>query len=294
MLAGHFGTGCAFIKQSRDIDPRPGTQFTLAECYAKAGKYASAVEEYDKFLALQDTLPKDAQARQAQRVEISKQQRDKLITQVPWLTVVLPASAPKTVVVTMDDKTFASNLLGIAFAADPGAHRFSTSAPGGMVTSQEIDLQPGERRTLVLDVVGPAQEPSSSPEPEPEMPPGDTGTSKRPTTWAYVAGGIGIAGLATGAVTGIILLDKRKTVMDECRKKDGVWQCSEKGENAIKSAQNVYAPIATIAIGVGVAGVATAAILWLTTGSKSTATAGLVPQFAVHTDGAAAGVQGQF
>ncbi|HEX4476244.1 MAG TPA: hypothetical protein VH142_14260, partial [Polyangiaceae bacterium] len=75
MKAGRFKIGCALIKQSLDVDPRAGTMFTLAECFSRAGKYASAVELYDRYLALVDTLPADQKEQQQARADVSRTER---------------------------------------------------------------------------------------------------------------------------------------------------------------------------------------------------------------------------
>ena len=46
LAAGRYDIACPAIAESLRLDPRPGTLFTLAECYSKAGKVASAVVRY--------------------------------------------------------------------------------------------------------------------------------------------------------------------------------------------------------------------------------------------------------
>jgi hypothetical protein len=38
MQAGHYSSGCPAIEESQELDPHPGTLFTLAECQAKWGR----------------------------------------------------------------------------------------------------------------------------------------------------------------------------------------------------------------------------------------------------------------
>ena len=89
------------------------------------------------------------------------------------------------------------------------------------------------------------------------MPNDDAGSSQR--TLAYVAGGIGLAGLVVGAVTGVLVLDRKATVDDECRG----HVCSKEGKEAADSGQTL-ATVSTIAFGVGLAGIATGVTLILT------------------------------
>ena len=94
MKAGRYKIGCALIKRSLDVDARPGTVFTLAECYSRAGKFASAVSYYDRFLVEYETMPLEQKLQQQARAELSRTERTRLVAQVAWLTVMLPAPAP--------------------------------------------------------------------------------------------------------------------------------------------------------------------------------------------------------
>ena len=91
----------------------------------------------------------------------------------------------------------------------------------------------------------------------PAVPEDDTGDSQR--TLGYVAGGLGLAGLAVGAVTGVLVLDRKSTVNDECKG----HVCSKEGKEAADSGQTLAA-ISTIAFAVGIAGAATGVTLILT------------------------------
>jgi hypothetical protein len=194
----------------------------------------------------------------------------------------------------MDDVPFAANLLGVPIAVDPGKHEFTTRAPGGPLIGQVIELEPGERRAVTLNVRSVSDNDSDLPPPSIEDPvEDDSGHSG----WFYVAGGIGIVGAATGAVAGAILLDKRRTIMKECHDTDATPQieCTPKGKAAADSAQDVFAPVTQIALGVGAAGLAVAAVLWFTEGSSAPRDEARVrPTFRQIRNGGEFVLQGQF
>lgn len=294
MLAGNYGIGCPLIKRSRDLDPRPGTTFTLAECYRRAGKVASAVELYDEFLALYDTMPNDEQGKQAARWKISKQERANLLNRVPWLTVALPLGAPRDVVILLDDEPFSLDLLEVAFAIDPGTHEFRTRAPGGRWTRTMVQLQEGQRLRTTLNLSHPAQ-PGSVPPDVPDDPAGQ----RKVSPWFWVVGSVGLAGLATGAVTGGILLDRANTVKRECpdEKPDGTFECSQAGLDAKQSADTL-APITTASLSVGAGGVVIATIIWLTTHDRrpsgQSGPSGIQPMLHLGRQSSTAGIIGHF
>jgi hypothetical protein len=293
MTSGRYKIGCALIKRSLDIESRPGAVFTLAECYSKAGRIASAVEMYDRYLGLFEAMTGDQRQQHADRAEISKRERTRLIDGVPWLTITLPKHAPAGVVVTRDGEPFAPDLFGVALAVDPGVHVFTTRAPDGPLIQQRIELGLGDRKAAVLDVrsaggdtaVPPPPPPIDGVPPEPDRSPG-------PNPWVYVTGAVGAAGLLTGGITGLVLLDKRRIIHAEC---DADKVCTPKGKDAADLAQNVLAPVTTVGFVVGGVGAAATVVLLLAAPSSGdAATSAWVPSAAFDEHGASVGVSGRF
>ncbi|HEX3593756.1 MAG TPA: hypothetical protein VHU80_01605 [Polyangiaceae bacterium] len=294
MKAGRFKIGCALIKQSLDVDARPGTVFTLAECYSRAGKYASAVSFYDHFLATFETMPKDQQEQQQARADISRTERTRLIAQVAWLTVILPPLGPPGVVVTLDGEEFPSSLFGIATATDPGAHVFTTRVPDGPLLEQRVDIAAGQRKAVQLDVGTSSSPTTDGANPEQKPPEGGPTKTHPLAPWMWASFGVGAAGAITATVAGVMLLQDRSKIMNECppagQRPDGSIPCKDDGYAAVQRARNTLAPLTTVGITVGAAGVAAGIILLITDASSSNrAQATTVPLFAVEPRGATLG-----
>jgi hypothetical protein len=302
MKAGHFKLGCALIKRSLDVDARPGTVFTLAECYSKAGKYASAVSFYDHFIAIYEAMPKDQQEPQQARADVSRTERTRLVAQVAWLTVIVPPLEPPGVVVTLDGEEFPASLFGIATAIDPGPHVFTTRVPDGPLIEQRVDIAPGERKSINLDVRNPnASEPSQPAAAQPSTP--DTPDRQRShplVPWMWTSFGIGAAGLITGTVTGVMLLQERAKIMEECptsgRQPDGTIPCKDGGYAAVARARDTLAPLTTVALSVGAAGVAAGVVLLIldANSGSSSRTAATLPLIGVEPHGATLGLVSQW
>jgi hypothetical protein len=305
MRAGRFKIGCALIKQSLDIDPRPGTLFTLAECYSRAGKYASAVDLYDRYLAVFETMTPEQRQQQQARADVSRSERTRLVALVSFLTVRLPADAPAGVVVTKDGEAFPAGLFGVSTAIDPGTHIFTTRAPDGPLIEQRIDVNPGERKEIVLAVRVSNEEPAPAPTPteteteapfeETQPPAPEPEESHGPSPWVWVTGGVGVAGFVTAGVAGALLLDKRQTIKDQCPS----HVCSQKGLAAVHSAQDTLAPLTTVGFVVGGAGaVATVLLLVLDRGGAAAppaeTTGKFVPTLGFGPGGASVGVHAAF
>jgi hypothetical protein len=282
MRAGRFKIGCALIKQSLEIDARPGTLFTLAECYSKAGKYASAVEHYDRYLSVFEGMPADQQQSQEARADLSRSERTRLVALVAWLRVSVPDSAPPGIVATMDGEPFPAGLFGAATAVDPGPHVFTTRAPDGPLVEQRIDIAPGERRSLILALRTSSSAPPQPPV-DPDVPPPGPGPDQQPkhggvSPWVWVAGGVGAAGLITGGITGAMLLNARSTILRDCPNHSCPnTPAGSEGMKAVDRAPNTLAPATTVALSVGAAGLITAIVLLVTDDGGSSPTRGAIP-----------------
>jgi hypothetical protein len=296
MKVGRYKLGCALIKKSLDVDARPGTLFTLAECYSRGGKYASAVSLYDRFLAVYEGMPADEQAQQQARAELSRSERTRLVALVAWLTVQLPASAPPAVAVTLDDEEFAPGLFGVATAVDPGPHIFTTHAPNGPLIEQRVDIAPAERKSVVLEVQTSGLVPADTLEDGNGASDGEPRRKINP--WVWVTGGVGAAGLVTGSVTGVLLLGKRSTIKSHCpgpTDAEGHVKCDDTGIAAVHTAQNTLAPITTVALSIGAAGaLATVLVLVLENGKPGTAQGRAIPTLELSQTGGSIGLRTVF
>jgi hypothetical protein len=151
--------------------------------------------------------------------------------------------------------------LGVAMPLDPGKHEVVVSAPGFSERRYPLELAEGEQRDLEVapgakesDVSFDTSDPKSKP-----------GSNK---TLGYVLGGVGIAGVAVGAITGIMVLGKKSTFDEEC---DEVTGCTQKGDDARESGRTL-GTVSTIGFVVGAVGLGAGAYFLLSSGSDGTET----------------------
>ncbi len=282
MGAGKFDTGCPAIGESYRLDPRPGTLFTLAECWAKAGKTASAVARYQDYLELFARLPHDQQQKQHGRDKTAAAQKAALTPEVPTITITLsPDSAPGTVV-KRDDVVLGGPSLGLPLPLDPGDHVITAQPPNGPLVTEKVTVAKGEKKTIVLTAkAGEGGEAGGAVAAGPAAPPArraSGGSSQR--TAGFVVGGVGAAGIVLGAITGALTLSKKSTITgpDHCNL-DTKSCPTAAGKSDISSAQTtgLISTIGFIAGGVGLAG---GAVLILTSPKKSE-TGALAPRVGV-------------
>jgi hypothetical protein len=293
MQAGRHAKGCPAIAESQRLDPRPGTLFTLATCEEKWGHLASAMTRYGDYLALYERLPEDRKStpKEKERARVARGRLEKLAPQVSELALLLPPEAPAGTIIKRDGDVVAVAALGVGLPLDPGEHTITSQAPGGQEWEEKITLANGEKRKVTVAVKTLPK--SAPPEPEPER----TGPNSRRIA-TYVAGGVGVAGLAVGAVTGGLTLATRSTIAQHCGasvKSTDPTACDLTGLNAVSTGRTL-GWVSTAALVVGVAGLGTAVALFATepraakTGVRGRWLSGGI--LSLGPDGALAGVRG--
>jgi hypothetical protein len=292
--AGRYEKACRALAESQRIDPRPGTLFALADCHEKAGRIATAAGFYTDYLRAFEGLAPNMKPRHLERSKIAKKQQEALTPQIPELTLILPKDAPAAVRIKRNGAELLAASLGTALPVDPGEHEITIEVPGRPIVTRKIILQKGEKKRVEL----PLEEPKAKPEPvaTPPAPPAEEeegGSGSGRTIGIFTAGGVGIAGLATGAITGGLALGKKSIVDEHCEE----TRCDHEGKLAADSGKTLSI-VSTVGFGVGIAGVATATILWLVGPSDKKANqaklaiqAGLL---AADSTGAVIGLKGAF
>lgn len=258
--AKKFDTGCPALEESYRVDPRAGSLFTSAECYAEAGKITTAASLYEQFERFVDRMPANQRSGQAERLKVAAEKRTALKPRIPSLTLTLAAGSPDNTVVKRDGTVVGKPAMGVAIPVDPGEHALITYVEGGPTKEQKITIKEGETKKVELTVDTGAAKTTGTP--PPSTPPAagtasaTTSTPSAPPpssrkTIGFVAGGIGAAALIGGGVAGILSMSKKKTVDDECTGKS----CTPAGKEAADSGKTL-ATVSTVGVAVGVVGIA--------------------------------------
>ena len=131
--------------------------------------------------------------------------------------------------VTVEGQPLVSTLDGEAVPVDPGPHTFRFERADGTSATQEVLVKEGDKNVGVAVVfsreatAAPAESTRASP-PEPPAPAAspELATPPRPEephaqrTVGLLLGGVGLAGLAAGAVTGLVAMSSWSTAKGEC------------------------------------------------------------------------------
>ena len=149
--------------------------------------------------------------------------------------------------VALDGRTLSEELEGVAFALNPGRHRFRFQAPGrAPIERDEVIVQGRKNQRLEVElrtgnaVTAPAAKQGRSP-------------------WAYTTGAVAVLGLSGFGYFGLIGNSRRNELDSSCKPR-----CTER---ELAPMRRDYL-VADTALAVGVAAAAATAILLLTGGSS--------------------------
>ncbi len=259
------------FRESHALKPGRGTLLNMGLCEKKLGQLAKAMQHFDELLP---QLTAGDERRQIVRDNLAE-----LKPKVPYLRVVLKADSPAGTVVTYDNAELEPTMIGTDMPVDPGKHVVVVEAPGLPNRKYDIVMEEGKRQTLQIEPgILPAQ-------PPPLVPEDSSRNTKR--TVGFVVGGVGVAGLITGAITGGLALSDHSAAEEACPSRKGC------GSDAIDIANRgqTLSIVNTVALAVGVVGVAVAIPLIVMNGkAKSTSAMGVW----VSPDGARIGLSGRF
>lgn len=256
MAAGSFDIACARFRDSDKLDPAVGTRFNLADCEERRGRVATA---WSLFRGVLSELAQDDDRR-----PIAEERARALESRIPYLKMRPNADAPPGLRVRIDGVELGEGSFGVALPMDPGAHELVLiPADGGAGQRSTFALREGEHLDLPIRLAPTGASQSAEPRPVDEGLLGSEPFTARNSQqkWAYVAGGVGVASVAFGAVTGIITVNKKSTANANCSDRHRV--CNQAGVDANESGKT-YGTLSAVGLGLGVVGLATGAILWLT------------------------------
>jgi hypothetical protein len=223
LRAGDYAEACPAIEQSQAAEPRLGTLLALADCLDKWGKLHSAVLRHEQVVAeISKLAPAQREYRSAQ-LAYARLAAARLWRSVPRLSLVAPNGAgaqPSEIELFLDGAKLPVSGGGTEVPVDPGTHQVETRARGHERWTEALEVAAGEHRRVELQL-GTASNASALALPSPAVvsdgppraamareqtnAPGSESSAWRHVGWSL--GGIGVAGLAAGTLSGVLLLD---------------------------------------------------------------------------------------
>jgi hypothetical protein len=255
------------LETAQRLDPGIGTQFNLAVCYEKLGRLGAAWRNYTAVVQLARASGKKA------REDAARTKLTELAPRVPKLAIRMQEQDKADAIIRIDGVILGKDDLA-AYPVDPGPHRIEATASSKKPWSQTVPTPPdGTTKDIEIPLL-------ESVKGETKVVTVTQETTNGRRTLGFVLGGIGVAGIAAGAVTGILVLNAKSTADERCTPRcvsaDG--KPDQEGIDAVNRG-NTLIPINAIAFGVGVVGLAAGAYFLLTSKKPSTAATTVTPLF---------------
>jgi hypothetical protein len=254
--AGKIGAACEKFAESERLDSSAGTLLNLARCREEEGRTASAWSAYLAAKRAAKTDGRDAMANEATR------RAAELEAKLSYLTVVVRTPVDGLAVARGGEPITAATF-GAKLPIDPGEHVFVARAPGYEEWTGQVTVRHGESETITIPALVALPEQAKEPrkltattdDPARSVPaPVESGI---PTT-TYLVGGLGLAVTGAGLAFGVMANSSYNEASRLCPSTVG---CSADAMNE-RSQAGTFATVATIAVPVGVAGLATGVVLW--------------------------------
>jgi hypothetical protein len=208
---------------------------------------------------------------------------------IPKISIVLEGEHldDSRLVLLVDTRSLARDEWSKPQLVNPGEHVVAASVDGHVAVEDQVMLKERESKQVVLRLHG-------DPKPvTPQTAPVETQVKVESTvtpsssakTWGFVALGLGAAGMATGIVAGVVMLDSKSTLDSQCSP-----LCAPGSESEISRFRTARV-VSTVGYGVGIVGLGVGAAILLLSPSPRAERAARV---SVYGGFETVGVEGKF
>jgi len=258
---GKLDEAFAAFEASHETVADPKASLMMARIQRDRGELLKAHATYEGALREAQAAEASGKARRATADEI-KRELGELANVLGWLTIEVP-HAPSGTRVSIDGRDVTSQL-GKPIRVEPGPMVVAATVPGGVAKNQNVTVKAGETATVEISfsawsdsdaLLAEDPEPATKHADDDAKPEKSSGSSRAP---AWIAGGVGVAGLATFAVFGILANSKYSDLEASCAE----GQCPPELEDERNSGKTFQA-VANIGLIVGAVGVATSVTLFV-------------------------------
>ena len=250
---GKCGQAIERLRRSEILHHAPSTATRLGECEIETGKLVAGTERLQR--VVRETLPRGAPAAFVVAVARAQKALDRSLPRIAILRIAIRAPAGARPVITLDGEPLPDAVLLSDRPTDPGKHRIQATASGFLSSAVDVSLGEGESKSVSLEL---------QPDPSAQAPAREGAPVHRDSsTGLRVAGlttlGLGVAGVALGAVAGALVATKSSSLSSSC---DANRVCPESQQADLSSAKT-WATISNVGFIAGGTGIASGLVLLL-------------------------------
>jgi hypothetical protein len=256
-----YDAALAEFRASHEIVGSPNTRLELARCLRAMGRQVAAYAELGRAaVEAKELVGQDNRYQRA--FDSATTERAEIEPQLGFvaLTIQNPTDDTK---VTVGGEEIRRAAWGEPAPAVAGATEVIVETPGHGPVKRTLTLVAGQKTPLTIDAQ--SGDLPGGPAPPPPEPPRPESTTSPLRTGAYVAGGIGVAGLVTFGIAGIMARSTYNDLNSACS--GGPCPSDKTGEISSGKTQQT---IANVGLVVGIAGVAAGGTLFVLSLPKST------------------------
>jgi hypothetical protein len=273
----------------------PSVALWSARALEQRGLLVEASERYMEATRLEIKGEREVQLQAQKDATLA---REKLLPRIPSLTITVRHAGAVRPAVTLDGNAVPPALLSEEQPVNPGVHEIKATL-GARHSARQVTLKEAEKKTEVFELDGAADGTTASgPSSPPALvdssaaPPADTGARSSSTrrTLSFVALGAGGAGLAIGAVAGLLALGKRGSLEDGGSCRDDVCLPSQRDEVESLDTLRTVSTVGFIAGGV----LATTGVVLLLTAKPDEKAEHSGPRLALHVSPGSVSLVGAF
>lgn len=253
---GNVKAACAKLDESFNFTPRTQTLFSLAKCRQREGRVATAWVQFNELVKRGE---REGDAAKLAEYKAKVAELDRL---VPRATLKLDTH-PEVTEVRLDGKPLPRSAWSAPVPLDPGEHVFHFAGTGKVEAEKRVNLRESETITLDIDPLRDARSDGGAGGDASGGGGASTKDGSSPTL-GYILGGVGIAAIGVGSVTGIVAMNHKSTADERFDQRDPSFKDSD-------DAASSMALVSTISFVVGVVGLGAGAYLVLTHDSKKSA-----------------------
>ncbi|MEZ4227217.1 MAG: tetratricopeptide repeat protein [Polyangiaceae bacterium] len=254
---GKHEEAMAAFKESYDAVASPNPHLMYARELVALGRFADAYEEFDKVIPEAQAAAK-TDDKYAQTAEAAHKDMTDLESKIALVSVIGVNDGD---ILRVGGKEIPRESWGRPIPVMPGSVKVEVATSTGQESSKDVDAQAGSRP--VVDMAPAVAEPTPTEKPESGTEVSTDSSKWDKRTWAYVAGGVGVAGLVTFGVFGALANAKHSKLEDECT--NGVCPKSLEGD---KDTGQTYQTVANVGLVVGIVGLGTGTALYLMSDDK--------------------------
>jgi hypothetical protein len=285
-----FDAALAEFTASIDVVASPNTRLYLARCLREMNKPVQAYAEFGRTASEARELAK-TDSRYEKAAEAAEQDQRALEPKIGLVSVSVERPNASTTLRVAGEEV-RREAWSQPVAVNPGSTEVVAETPGRPAVHKSVTVAAGQKESVTVDAAAeeaPAQQAATpvTTEKKAEVSTPSDRAGLRP--YAYVAGGVALAGLATFTVAGLLSNGTYSDLEQAC---GGERACPPGHEDEISSGKTEQT-IANVGLVVFVLGAAGAVTLWvLSTPSKSTASTASTAK--IVTRGSFLGLEGSF